>query len=37
MKTFFHKKYERKENEDDETDIIFSHYARDNHGISLLG
>ena len=26
-----------KENANDETDIIFSHYARDNHGIALLG
>lgn len=26
-----------KENANDETDIIFSHYASDNHGIALLG
>lgn len=39
MKTFFHyKNKNRKENNaNDKTDIIFSHYARDNHGIALLG
>lgn len=39
MKTFFHyKNKNRKENNaNDKTDIIFSHYAHDNHGIALLG
>ena len=38
MKTFFHYKNEnRKENKNDETDIIFTHYTRDNYSIALLG
>lgn len=38
MKTFFHYKNEnRKENKNDETDIIFLHCTCNNYSIALLG